>query len=59
MFEDVEKIFKELEVEEFNPNLIMVSFDAKSLFDNIPFTETIGLCVQNLYRNTLIVQQNM
>ena len=59
MFEDVEKIFKELEVEEFNPNLIIASFDAKSLFDNIPFTETIGLCVQSLYRNTLTVQQNM
>ena len=39
------------EVEEFDPNLIMVSFDIKSLFTNIPVTETIGLCVENLYRN--------
>ena len=29
----------------------MASFDVKSLFNNIPFTETIGLCVENLYRN--------
>ena len=39
------------EVEEFDPNLIMPSFDVKSLFTNIPLTETIGLCVENLYRN--------
>ena len=39
------------EVEEFDPNLIMASFDVKSFFTNIPFTETIGLCVENLYRN--------
>ena len=29
----------------------MASFDIKSLFTNIPLTETIGLCVENLYRN--------
>ena len=39
------------QVEEFYPNLVTASFNVKSLFINIPFTETIGLCVQNLYRN--------
>ena len=29
----------------------MASFDIKSLFTNIPLTETLNLCVQNLYRN--------
>ena len=39
------------EVEEFDPNLIMASFDIKSLFTNVPLTESISLCVENLYRN--------
>ena len=40
------------EVEEFDPNLIMASFNVKSLFTNIPPTECIYcLCVKNLYRN--------
>ena len=29
----------------------MASFDIKSPFTNIPLTETLNLCVQNLYRN--------
>ena len=29
----------------------MASVDIKSLFTNIPLTETLYLCVQNLYRN--------
>ena len=29
----------------------MASFDIKSLFTNIPLTETLNLCIQNLYRN--------
>ena len=29
----------------------MASFDIKSLFTNITLTETLNLCVQNLYRN--------
>ena len=29
----------------------MASFDIKSLFTNIPLTETLNLCVQNLYKN--------
>ena len=29
----------------------MASFDIKSLFTNISLTETLNLCVQNLYRN--------
>ena len=29
----------------------MASFDIKSLFTNIPLTETLNLCVQNSYRN--------
>ena len=39
------------EVEEFDPNPIMASFNVNSLFTNIPLTETIGLYVENLYRN--------
>ena len=40
-----------IEVEEFDPNLIMASFHVKSLFTNIFLTKTIGLCVEDLYRN--------
>ena len=29
----------------------MASFDIKSLFTNIPLTETLNLCAQSLYRN--------
>ena len=29
----------------------MASFEIKSLFTNIPLTETLNICVQNLYRN--------
>ena len=29
----------------------MASFDIKSLFTNKPLTETLNLCVQNVYRN--------
>ena len=29
----------------------MASFDIKSLFTNIPLTEILNLCVQNLYGN--------
>ena len=36
---------------EFNASLFMASLDIKSLFTNIPLTETLNLCVQNLYRN--------
>ena len=39
------------EVLEFDASLFMASFDIKSLFTNIPLTETLNLCVQNLYRN--------
>ena len=39
------------EVEEFDPNVIMTGFDVKSLFTNIALTETIGLFVENFYRN--------
>ena len=39
------------EVLEFHASLFMASFDIKSLFTNIPLTETLNLCVQNLYRN--------
>ena len=34
----------------------MASFDIKSLFTNTPLTETLNLCVQNLYRNQTHVQ---
>ena len=39
------------EVLDFNTSCFMASFDIKSLFTNIPLTETLNFCVQNLYRN--------
>ena len=39
------------EVLEFDASLFMANFDIKSLFTNIPLTETLNLCVENLYRN--------
>ena len=39
------------EVLDFDASCFMTSFDIKSLFTNIPLTETLNLCVQNLYRN--------
>ena len=36
----------------FDPNLVMASFDTESLFTNIPFKETIDLCVDILFSNT-------
>ena len=39
------------EVFQFDASLFIVSFDIKSLFSNITLTETLNLCVQNLYSN--------
>ena len=39
------------EVLKFDASLFMASFDINSLFTNIPPTETLNLCVQNLCRN--------
>ena len=39
------------EVLEFDASCFITSFDIKSLFTNIPLTETLNLGVQNLYRN--------
>ena len=39
------------QVEEFDPNLVMASFDVKLLFTNIRLIEPNGFCVENLYRN--------
>ena len=36
---------------EFDASLFMASFDIKSLFTNIPLTETLNLSEQNLYMN--------
>ena len=44
------------EVLQFNASLFMASFDITSLFINIPLTETLSLCVQNLYRNQIHVR---
>ena len=43
------------EVLNFNASCFMASFDIKSLFTNIPVTESLDLCVQNLYRNQVHV----
>ena len=40
------------EVVEFYASLFMASFDIKSLFTNIPLTETLNLCVQNLFQKS-------
>ena len=39
------------EVLDFDASCFMESFDIKSLFNNIRLTETLNLCVKNLYRN--------
>ena len=39
------------EVLDFDASCFMASFDIQSLFTNIAPTETLNLCVQNLYRN--------
>ena len=39
------------DVLEFDSSFFMASFDVMSLFTNIPLTETLNLCVPNLYRN--------
>ena len=39
------------EVLELDASCFTASFDIKSLSNNIPLTETLTLCVQNLYRN--------
>ena len=41
------------EVLELDASLFMESFDIKSLFTNLPLTETLNLCAQNLYRNQI------
>ena len=43
------------ELKHFNMSLIMTSFDAESLFTNIPLSKTIGLCVQKLFEDKLIL----
>ena len=37
--------------EEFDPNLVIISFDKKELFTNTPLKESIGLWVEDSYRN--------
>ena len=44
------------EVLDFDASCFMASFDIKSHFTNTPLTETLNLCVQNLYRNQTHVQ---
>ena len=39
------------EVLDFDASCFMASFNIKSLFTNILLTETLNLCVQNLYKN--------
>ena len=39
------------EIQEQENNLYMASFDIKSLFTNIPFDETINICVNNVFGN--------
>ena len=37
--------------EEFDLNLVIISFDKKKLFTNTPLKESIGLWVEDSYRN--------
>ena len=39
------------EIQSFDSNLVMASFDIESLFTNFPFQETIDLCVENLFHD--------
>lgn len=39
------------EIEELDRNLIMARFNVKSLFTTIHLPETIGFCVEKVYRN--------
>ena len=41
------------EVTNFDSSLFMASLDVESLFTNIPLTETIGNCIDDLYNNNL------
>ena len=42
---------KEISNLELDSNCIMGSFDAKSLFTNIPLKETIDICIDNLFKS--------
>ena len=39
------------ELQNFDSKLNMASFQIESLFTNIPLQETIGLCIENLYKD--------
>ena len=39
------------ELQSFDSNLVMASFDMESLFTDIPLQETIDLCVENLFQD--------
>ena len=39
------------EVLEFHTSFFMASFDMKSIFPNIPLSEMLNLCVQNICKN--------
>ena len=38
------------ELQSFDSQLVMASFDIKSLFTNIPLQETFKLCTENLFK---------
>ena len=40
------------EIRTQNSKFIMASFDVESLFSNIPLTETIQICIDELYKNS-------
>ena len=44
------RVFAE-ELQYFVSKLIMASFQIESLFTNIPLQETIGLCIENLFKD--------
>ena len=39
------------EIQCFDSNLVMASFDTKSIFTSFPLQETIDLCVENLFKD--------
>ena len=43
------------ELQSFDSKLVMASFDIESIFTNIPFQETIDLCVENLFQDRIHV----
>ena len=45
------------EIVQQDPNLVMASLDVDALFTSIPLDETIGICANELYKDTHLVEK--